>query len=220
MDEVKKELPTYSVGEERFNCISHLLGAIFGMFLLGYFNYLEVSKGFTPLEYISLLVYSLSMIVLYLTSFIYHFLRKDSPLKHIFRLLDHNTIYFLIAGTYFPVTVFALSRPSMIIAMSVEVICLIVGIILNHLSFTNKWTKIITTIIYLVMGWIAIFFPDTYKIFPLSSFLFVLSGGVMYSIGVIFYVLGKKKKWFHSYFHLFVLFGTIIQFVGIYLLIK
>ena len=83
----------------------------------------------------------------------------------------------------------------------------------------KTWVKVLTTIIYVVMGWTIGFIFPAVSILPLNVFLLVLAGGVSYTVGVLFYIVGKKKKWMHSVFHIFCLLGTILQFIAILILI-
>ena len=211
----KESIPKYSSLEEMINYTLHFIGILFGIFVLFYVVKMGLKSNLNSLKFISLIVYSVSTIALYSVSFSYHLCRPNSPYKKVLRVVDHNTIYLLIAGTYFPVVALSLSLTSIIIIMSIEVLSIFIGVLLNVLSFHNSVTKIITTVIYVVMGWVLICFKETYTLMPLNSFIYILVGGIIYSIGVIIYVLGKKKKYFHSLFHLLVLFGTVIQFIGI-----
>ena len=208
-------VPAYTRIEEVINYMSHFVGMIFGVFTLVFFINHHINIHLTLLKFTSLIVYSVSMITLYFISFLYHFTSPASIYKRLLRRMDHDTIYFLILGTYFPVVALSFSNTSIIIIMMIELLCFIVGIILNFFSFSATPTKIITTLLYVIMGWILIVFKDTYTLMPLNSFLYILAGGIFYTIGVVFYVLGKKKTIYHSVFHFLVLFGTITQFLGI-----
>lgn len=160
------------------------------------------------------------MIFLYTNSTIYHILNKKKTLKKLFRLIDHNTIYFLIAGTYAPICAFAFKGTNIgIIIFSIEIAGLLLGTILNIFNLNGKITKIVTIILYVVMGWVIIFYYPALGMLDPRILLFVLLGGISYTLGVLFYALGKKKKWMHGVFHLFVLVGTVLQFVGVLLLI-
>lgn len=208
-------VPTYTRFEEAINYMSHFVGALFGVFALVFFINHHINNHLSLLKFTSLIVYSVSMITLYFISFLYHFTSPASVYKRLLRKMDHDTIYFLILGTYFPVVALSFSNTSIIIIMIIELMCLIIGIALNFFSFNSVPTKIITTVLYVIMGWIIIVFKDTYTLMPLNSFLYILSGGILYTIGVIFYVLGKKKTIYHSVFHFLVLFATVVQFLGI-----
>ncbi|MFA5422084.1 MAG: hemolysin III family protein [Bacilli bacterium] len=217
----KQSLPKYSDGEEVFNWVSHAVGVLIGLITLGYFIAMAVVMNFTAIQTLSLIFYSLSIVLLYATSTIYHALNKTSTWKKIFRLLDHNTIYLLIAGSYAPICAFAFGGTYYgIIIFSIQLVGLLTGTIMNFLNLNGKVTQIITVVLYVVMGWLLVIFYPAISHVPFLTTLFVLLGGVSYTSGVIFYAIGRKIKWMHSVFHLFVLIGTIVQLVGIILLIN
>ena len=208
---ISQPIPNYSKGEEVFNWVSHLIGALLGFGLLIFFITLSIIFNYDPLKSASLIIYSFSIMFLYSVSMIYHAIDKNSPWKRLFRLLDHNTIYVLIAGTYAPVCALGFSSsPNIGLTMIlIEVGCLLIGSILNFVNLNNKFIKVITVVLYIVMGWLVAF------CYPAITIL----GGLSYTFGVIFYVDKKKKKWMHSVFHLFVLVGTILQLIGIMFLL-
>ncbi|MDY0177954.1 MAG: hemolysin III family protein [Bacilli bacterium] len=222
MKEVLKShpLPKYSKGEETFNWVSHLVGVVFGLITLGTAIGFTILNDYSWIESLSLFFYAFCMILLYLNSTIYHALPKTSTWKKLFRLIDHNTIYFLIAGTYAPICAFAFKETNIgIIIFSIEIIGLLIGTLLNLFNLNGKAIKVITVILYVVMGWAIIFYYPALRMLETTVLLLILFGGISYTLGVLFYVLGKKKKWMHSIFHLFVLIGTILQFIGVLLII-
>ena len=153
-------------------------------------------------------------------SSLYHGLKKELVSKKVFRIIDHCTIYILIAGTYTPICVIALKGSFQgVFILLTEWLCAILGIILNALWLNNKKVQVISNILYIVTGWLIVFVPNTISMLTNLQFLYILLGGIMYSVGVIFYGAGSKKKWAHSIFHIFCVLGTIIQFIGIYLMI-
>lgn len=99
--------------------------------------------------------------------------------------------------------------------MSIQFVCLIIGSILNFINLNNKAIKVITVILYVIMGWLVVFCYPAITMMPFNVMMYILFGGIAYTIGVIFYAAGKKKKWMHSVFHLFVIVGSIIQLIGI-----
>ena len=216
----QQPLPKYSKGEERFNCISHGIGIALGLVALGTFIALAIIFRFNVWETLSLIFFSLSMILLYATSTIYHALPVKSVWKKLFRLLDHNTIYLLIAGTYAPISAFAFQGTNYgLIIMIVQLIGLITGTIMNFRNLNGKVTSIITVVLYVVMGWFIVIFYPAVQYIPLIVMLLILSGGISYTLGVIFYAIGHRVKWMHGVFHIFVLLGTILQLIGVILLI-
>lgn len=213
-------IPTYSKGEELFNWISHIIGMAFGLVVLGLAIAASIIGQFTLIQCISLIFYAITIIVLYGNSTIYHALPKDSTWKRLFRLIDHNTIYLLIAGTYAPICAFAFSTSNIgLIIFLVQIVGLLIGTILNVCNLNGKITKVVTVILYVVMGWAIMFYWPAMTMLPIASMILILLGGISYTAGVGFYAAGKKKKWMHSIFHLFVLIGTILQFIGIVFII-
>lgn len=210
--------PLYTKGEEIFNLSSHIVGGTFGIFVLALF--LILSNNYNSLELISLIIYGVSIILLYTISSIYHGLKPSMKSKRVLRILDHCSIYILIAGTYTPICVFAFNGIEGNIILGLEWTLAISGIILNALWLNKKPVKIISMILYAVTGWMLIFFPSAIKCLTNTQFLFILFGGVVYTIGILFYALGKKKKWSHSIFHILCVVATVLQFIGILLLTK
>lgn len=210
-------MPKYSKGEEIFNYVSHIVGGSLGILLIifssiCYFNY-DIEK----INFISILIFGIAIIILYTISTLYHALKKDSISKRIFRILDHCTIYLLIAGTYTPICLIAFSDNIFgILLLIIEWILAIVGIILKISDLNNKYIKIISTTLYAVMGWGLMIFPHLIPLLSLYQFMMILSGGIFYTVGIIFFVLGKNKKWFHSIFHIFCCIGTILQLFGVF----
>lgn len=210
-------LPRYTKGEEIFNLATHATGGAFSIIMLIIMCYLSVKTNQTAAGTISLIVYGLCSVCLYTMSSIYHGLHEELVSKKVFRIIDHCTIYLLIAGTYTPICVIAFSESYHgILVLSIEWICAIVGITLNALWLNKKIVIGISMFLYLISGWAIIFVPGGINFLMFNEFIYILIGGLLYTIGVIFYALGSKKKWSHSIFHIFVVLGTVVQFVGIY----
>lgn len=213
----KKELPYYTKGEEIFNAVSHIVGGAFGIVALILSIIFGVKYDHYNLEMMSIIIYGLSITILYTMSSIYHFLHRNKA-KKVFRIFDHCTIYLLIAGTYSPICLIALKDSiwGTIIFFTVWFLA-IIGITFNAINMYWKAVKIISMVLYVAMGWCIIIalFP-LLEIVPIASFWWLLTGGLAYTFGLIFYGLGKKIKYMHAIWHLFCLLGTIFQFVGIF----
>ena len=208
-------LPTYTKGEEIFNMISHIIGGALGIAAT------TLCIIFSALHnnvygIISCAIYGFSMILLYTMSSIYHGLRPNKA-KKVFQILDHCSIFFLIAGTYTPYCLVTLREYNIALGWTLFGIVwgmAAIGIVLNSIDI--KKYKILSMICYLVMGWcILVRAPLLPKLLGLPGFILLLSGGVAYTIGAIFYGFGKKKKYIHSVFHMFILLGSILQFFSI-----
>ena len=214
-----KKLPFYSNGEESVNVISHFFGFLFSLGVLGYFISVNVIRRLTFLYMLPYYVYSLSMMIVFFVSTFYHFQKQGSVAKAVSRIIDHSDIYLLVAGTYTPICIYgATFIPAGLSMLIIEWVISIVGMLLVIFGLNNKICSLISHILYIILGWLIIFF--IYFIDTKSKmFLFILLGGIAYSIGAILYAIGKKKKWFHSIFHFFILLAAILQFIGLYFLL-
>ena len=220
IDDVK--IPKYSLAEELLNAISHGLGAIFGIVALVLMLIKVIPTG-DPFRIVSALIYGISLIVLFTISCIYHSLAKNRG-KKVLRILDHDAIYILIAGTYAPYMLVAL-RPHNVwnmgtgtlayIMFAVVWACCIVGAVFNSINI-HKY-KVLSMICYLTAGWVVIAALFVlWNIITPAGVLLLLSGGIAYTIGSVIYGIGKKKKYFHSIFHIFVLIGAVLMFISVY----
>lgn len=213
------KMPTYSKGEEIFNFVSHICGGGIGVLMLISFIVLSYVKDFEIFEIMSLIIYCIGVVLLYTISSLYHGLKANSTSKKILRILDHCTIYVLIAGTYTPICVFSLMdiKEGYIILL-LEWGLGILGIIINALWLNNSVAKGISMFLYAFTGWMIVIFPNAVKMLSEVQFLLILFGGVVYTVGILFYALGKKKKWSHSIFHILCVVATVLQFVGVLLI--
>lgn len=212
-----RKLPNYSKGEELFNMISHIVGGVFGIIVL-ILCVIVSSKNNNVYGIVASVIYGVAMIILYTMSSIYHGL-KDGTAKRVFQVLDHCTIYILIAGSYTPI---ALSSIRVINpALGWTIFGLEWGLAIIAIIFTAidlKKYNVFSMISYIGMGWVVIlFYRQTRLALTPSGFKYILLGGVFYMIGVVLYGVGKKKKYAHNVFHVFVLLGSITQFFGILL---
>ncbi len=201
---------------ERFNIISHLIGAtlaLAGLVVLIVFASLQGD----PWKIVSFTIYGVSLFLLYSLSVLYHSLRGRA--KEIFKTLDHIAIYLLIAGTYTPFTLVTL-RGSWGWSLFGTIWGLaIIGIIIDSLH--KKGSRAIQLIIYLLMGWlIVVAMNPMIKALPIEALTLLVLGGVFYTTGIIFYVLDKRMKHAHGIWHLFVLAGSISHFFTILFYVK
>ena len=210
-------LPTYTKGEEIFNMTSHIVGGALGI-VAAVLCIIFAAKHNNVYGIISCAIYGFSMIVLYTMSSIYHGLRPNKA-KRVFQVLDHCSIFLLIAGTYTPYCLVTLREYNTALGWTLFGIVwgmAVIGIVLNSIDI--KKYKIFSMICYLIMGWcILVKAPLLPKLLGLPGFILLLAGGVAYTIGAIFYGFGKKKKYIHSVFHMFILLGSILQFFSILL---
>jgi hemolysin III len=148
-------------------------------------------------------------------STLYHSFKINNA-KRIFRIIDHCSIFLLIAGTYTPYVLLVLPASLGWSIFGIIWICAIIGIILNSIDL-GKYKKI-SMILYLIMGWMIIFsFDKLLSNMDIKGIYLMLTGGILYTLGAIFYAIGKKKKYIHSLFHIFVLAASICFFFSIFL---
>ena len=208
-------LPTYTKGEEIFNMVSHIVGGAFAVTALVLCVVVSALKG-SVYGVVTSSVYGATMILLYCMSSIYHGLRPGIG-KKVLQVLDHCTIYLLIAGTYTPILLCAMRPVYPAIAWTVFGIewgCAALAITLTAIDL--KQYRVFSMICYIVMGWAIIFaIVPTLKVLTLTGFLYVLGGGILYTIGAVLYGLGKKRRYMHNAFHVFVIGGSVLQFLGI-----
>ncbi len=214
---INKPVPEYTKGEEIFNAVSHIVGGALGLAaLVTLLIYAYPNAGYMA----SVAVFGVSVIVLYTMSALYHFLPRGGG-KKVFRIFDHCTIFLLIAGTYTPFCVIALGLSTTgIVILVIEWVLAVLGITGNAIAMNNKVIKGISMAFYCVMGWlILIAFGELFRNLTLAEFVLLLAGGLAYTLGIIFYALGKKIKYFHSVWHLFDVAGTALQFASLLLLL-
>ena len=211
-------IPSYTRKQENFNAWSHFLGIFLALVLFLFTINRFTTNQITLLSTIGLLIFAISMLAVYLISGIYHYLDKDNHYKKIFRVLDHCTIYLLIAGTYTPrCIVMAMSNITGLILLISELAGAILGIVLNLFFFEKKPAMIISFILYVAMGWLVLF-TGGFVYLATKPFAFILAGGITYTIGSILYALGHKNMNLHCVFHVFVLISTLIQMIGVMLM--
>ena len=208
-------MPDYSKSEELFNSISHIVGVVLGVAITSIALTASFLNQSSLSHIIALIIYGISLIALYLNSALYHGLSPKIEFKKVMRIVDHCTVYLLVAGTYTPVCILGLGFTfQSILMLSLVWAGCILGIILNIIDMTKMWIKVVSMILYIMIGWIIIFFPELYSL-PTNTFFYILFGGIAYTLGSILYGIGAKKRWFHSIFHIFCLLGTLLHALGI-----
>lgn len=209
------EIPNYTKKQENFNTITHQLGIPVAIAIL-IFGLIQFIRGIiSPSYFLGILVFAFTIIDVYFVSSLYHSTPLDCFNKKVFRVLDHCTIYLLIAGTYTPICVVLMTKNVIgLVMLIIEWGLALVGILLNAFLFRNKAAQIISLFLYLGMGWLVLFCGGFIYMSPFS-FGFVLAGGIIYSIGCLLYAIGKKNLNLHGIFHIFVLVSTIVQSIGV-----
>ena len=206
-------IPRYTVGEELINSISHGVGAGLGITAL----VLCIVKSCSPLDGYKLassIVFGLTTTLLYLMSCLYHALKVNRA-KRVFRVIDHCTIFLLIAGTYTPYTLNTLRGVTGWVLFGIVWGVGILGIVLNAVSL-KKFAKL-SVACYIALGWVVIFASkELIASLDRGGLWLLLAGGIAYTVGAVLYGIGAKKRYFHSVFHFFCLIGTALHFFSIY----
>lgn len=193
---------------ERFNSISHLIGAVAalaGLVLL----VVPAARQGDPWKIVSFSIYGTTLLLLYSFSTLYHSSRGKA--KEIFRKLDHHSIYLLIAGTYTPFTLVVLRGSLGWSIFGVIWGLAVLGIVLELLPQRRR--RVLPVVIYLFMGWFCLIaLKPLFRALPSAGFAWLLLGGIFYTVGVIFYVFDKRVRHFHGIWHLFVMAGSISHY--------
>lgn len=198
--------------EELLNAWTHGIG--FALGIIAVILLLLKTDASIPNARFSVIVYGISIIILFLASTLYHSVNQEKQ-KHYFRIVDHISIYMLIAGTYTPVLLLSLQDSKGWLLFWIVWAIAGVGTVLK-IFFTGRF-DIFSTLLYLVMGWLIVFdFTKLSEVIGPYGVLFLFAGGLFYTVGIIFYVL-QRMPYNHVIWHLFVLGGAISHFFMIYL---
>ena len=201
-------LPVYSREEETLNMVTHIIGTVLGVIVLGLCVTRSAMSGSIP-SVIASTVYTMSSV--------YHGMRPCFG-KKVMQILDHCTIYLLIAGSYTPVLVCSMIPVFPAVGWGLLVFVWAMAILAATLTAIDlKAYKVFSMICYIGMGWaISFFIHQLLQVMSTEGFGLLLAGGIAYTIGAILYGIGKKKPWMHSVFHIFVVLGSLLQFLCIY----
>lgn len=206
-------LPDYTNGEEVMNMVTHIVGGSFGILVL----VLCLVRSSIPRCTVGAAIYGGSMIAIYAMSSIYHGLRPSTG-KKVLQILDHCTIYFLIAGSYSAIALGALFEHFPILAMAVLAAQWgLAALAITLTAIDLEKYNVFSMVCYIGMGWMALLFvPQLTAALTATGFYWLLAGGIAYTVGAVLYGLGSRKKWLHSVFHIFVVLGSFLQFIAIY----
>lgn len=200
-----------SSGEELANSLTHGIALVAAVIAAPYLILESLNSGELR-ELVGACIFAVTMIVVYTTSTLYHsmpFGRK----KHILRVIDHGAIFLLIAGTYTPFTLGALSGTWGIFLLVSEWILAITGILLK--AFTGVKYRKLSIVLYLCMGWLVLIAFDPFlERIPFMGIFWILAGGVAYTVGIPFYA-AKNVKYTHLVWHIFVIAGTVCHFIAV-----
>ena len=205
-------LPVYSPGEECMNMVTHIVGGALGILAL----VTCLLKAQAGAQILCGAIYGSSMILLYAVSSIYHGL-KPGTAKKVMQIIDHCTIYILIAGTYTPIVLCALAPVYPAIGWGLFAAEWIMAVTAAALTAIDlKKYRVFSMICYIGMGWGVVFFlPHTLDVLGQQGFWILFAGGIAYTVGAVLFGLGKRMKWMHSVFHIFVVLGSFLQLITV-----
>lgn len=206
-----RKLPLYTKGEEVFNMVTHITGGALGI-TATVLCIVIAALHKNLMGVVSGAIYGATMIVLYAMSSIYHGLSAKLSAKKIFQIFDHCSIYLLIAGTYTPISLCTIRAYKPWLGWAIFGFVwgiAALGITLNSIDL--KQFKVLSMISYLGMGWcILVCIKETFQMLGFGGSVFLLVGGISYTVGVIFFAI--RKRYFHSIFHIFVVIGSLLHF--------
>lgn len=210
-----REFPDYTKGEEVFNAVSHMVGGAFGIIALVSCVLVSAFRG-DVWGVVGSAIYGGALVLLYTVSSVYHALNKNMG-KKVMQVIDHCTIYLLIAGTYTPILLCSIRPVSS--AWAWTLFGLVWGCAATAAVFTaidlKKYEKL-SMACYIGAGWcIILALKITLEAIGTAGFLWLLAGGISYTVGAVLYGLGKRNRYMHSIFHLFVVAGSIMHYVCI-----
>lgn len=206
-------LKYYPPLEEKINIATHAFGIVIGVigFILMLIKSIPIQDG---LQLISVIIYGLSIVTLYTASTLFHS-AKEPKLRIRLNIFDHSAIYALIAGTYTPYTLITLHGQIGWLVFGIIWLVALVGIILKFF-YTGRF-RILSTAMYVVMGWMVMFaIKPLYESLDYNGFILLVTGGIAYTVGAVLYAV-KNIPYNHAIFHFFVLVGSILHFLSVYL---
>ena len=212
-----RQLPDYTKGEEIMNMVTHIVGGVLGIVALTLCVIRAALHG-NVYGVVTSAIYGTTMITMFTISSVYHGLKPNLG-KKVMQVIDHCTIYFLIAGTYTVVVLSAIRPAYPALGWSLFGFEWAMAAIATALTAIDlKKFSVFSMVCYIGMGWAVIpFAKQTLEVLSLPGFLLLLTGGIAYTIGSVLYGLGKTKKWMHSVFHIFVILGAVLQYFAVLL---
>jgi hemolysin III len=209
-------LPDYTKGEEIINTVSHSIGALLGDAALVLCVVVSAMSG-SAWGVVSSAIYGSSLVLLYTMSSIYHGITNEFA-KKVMQVVDHCTIYFLIAGSYTPIVLCAIRPVNPVVAWTLFGVVWGLAVVAATVTAIDlKKFKVFSMVCYIGMGWSIIFAARTVmEAVAQKGLLLLLAGGIAYTVGAILYGLGKKHRYMHSVFHFFVVAGSVLQFFCIF----
>ena len=213
----ERMLPNYTRGEELMNMITHIVGGALGIAVL-LSCVIKASLNSNYFGIFSCTIYGTTFITMFTISSVYHGMQTGIG-KKVLQVIDHCTIYFLIAGTYSAVVLSAIRPVYPILGWGLFIFEWSLALLAATLTAIDlKKYKVFSMICYIGMGWAIIpFWKQTLHTMTKPGFLLLLLGGIAYTVGSVLYGLGSKHKWMHSVFHIFVVLGALLQYLSVLL---
>jgi hemolysin III len=197
--------------EELANGISHILGILFCLIAMPFIITIAF-KEHALLTVLAVVAFGIGMLLVYSFSSLYHFAKKEK-VKQNLKIADHISIYYLIAGTYSPLMILYLDGYTAKLFLGIMWSIVFIGTFFK-LFYINRF-KFVSVLLYVLMGWMIVFVvKPLWGVMPFTVFLWILAGGISYTVGVFFYVK-SHKNYFHTIWHFFVLLGTICHYIAI-----
>lgn len=216
---IDRRLPDYTRGEEIFNMVSHIVGGAVGVVICA----LCVVKAFLnhdAYQIVGAFIYGFSMIILYTISSVYHGLKHEMA-KKVMQIIDHCAVFFLISGTYTPIALSSLRQHNVALGWVVfGVVWAVTALGVTFNAIDLKKYSIFSGICYIAQGWCIILTGKAaIDAIGKQGFLWLLAGGIAYTVGAVLYGIAGKKtmRYMHSVFHIFVVAGSVLQFIAILL---
>lgn len=212
-----RQLPNYTRGEEIMNMVTHIVGGAIGIVALT-LCVIRAALHDNVYGIVTSAIYGSCMITMFTISSVYHGLKPNLG-KKVMQVIDHCTIYFLIAGTYTVVVLSAIRPVYPVLGWGLFAFeWAMAALATTFTAIDLKKYGVFSMICYIGMGWAVIpFWRQTLEVLTRPGFLLLLLGGIAYTVGSILYGLGKKRKWMHSVFHIFVILGAVLQFLSVLL---
>ena len=213
----KIKFPGYTHKQELWNSLTHFVGILFSIAITITFMVFNIKHNIPFSVTYPFYIYTFTMFVVFFVSSFYHSSPLNTKMRAVLRIIDHSDIFLFVAGTYTPIVLLANNNFGITTGLLVvEWVFAFVGVLITALWFNHKSVSVIGYIIYLLGGWALMFVYPFNQCLPFNVFLFTLLGGIIYTLGAITYGIGKKIIWFHTLFHVFILLGAVLQFIGIW----
>lgn len=207
----KVSIPKYNLCEELINSISHGIGALLSIAAI----VLCIIKAHTAAGVVSSILYGTFMIILYTISCIYHALSPKLKGKKVLRVIDHCNVLLMVAGTYMPICLSLFGGSLGWILFAIVWFITIIAVVFNAIDVDRY--QVVSVMCNLLLGWgILLLLKPMLLVCPMKGIWFLISGGIVYSVGAILYGIGSKVPYMHSIFHFFVLAASILHFIFIY----